>query len=366
MALTNQLAMPEALIAAGHRNNLTALRWFAACLVLYGHAFVFLGLPEPLFLQWVPLGPLGVYIFFAISGYLVAQSWQRDPSVPRFLAKRALRIFPGLLVCTLLSVFVLGPWLTTLDMATYWRNEHTRGYFTNMALYMTYHLPGVFAQNRLPHAVNGSLWSLPIEFFMYLLLALLGMLATWFQKTNSESPSIQEPSKLSQWLTGLTALSLMGLVALWALPSTEAWVVYRTDLRQIPLCGVYFMVGACLFQFKLSKYFTLSNVVLALVLWLCLSPEPKLFAMGSWVVIPFVVLAFGLAQHPWLSRWYSRDYSYGIYIYAFPVQQTWVYFWPQMPLPTYLLSTFLTTLVLAGLSWHFVEKPALKLKPFRG
>ena len=150
MALTNQLAMSEAMIAADQRNNLTALRWFAACLVLYGHAFVFLGLPEPLFLQWVPLGPLGVYIFFAISGFLVAQSWQRDPSVPRFLAKRALRIFPGLLVCTLLSVFVLGPWLTTLDMATYWRNEHTRGYFTNMALYMTYHLPGVFARAKTP------------------------------------------------------------------------------------------------------------------------------------------------------------------------------------------------------------------------
>ena len=86
MALINQLAMSEAMIAADQRNNLTALRWFAACLVLYGHAFVFLGLPEPLFLQWVPLGPLGVYIFFAISGFLVAQSWQRDPSVTRFLA----------------------------------------------------------------------------------------------------------------------------------------------------------------------------------------------------------------------------------------------------------------------------------------
>ena len=366
MALTNQLAMSEAMIAADQRNNLTALRWFAACLVLYGHAFVFLGLPEPLFLQWVPLGALGVYIFFAISGFLVAQSWQRDPSVPRFLAKRALRIFPGLLVCTLLSVFVLGPWLTTLDMATYWRNEHTRGYFTNMALYMTYHLPGVFAQNRLPHAVNGSLWSLPIEFFMYLLLALLGMLATWFQKTNSESSSIQEPSKLSQWLTGLTALSLMVLVALWALPSTEAWVVYRTDLRQIPLCGVYFMVGACLFQFKLSKYFSLPNVFLAVLIWLCLSREPQLFAMASWVVLPFVVLAFGLSHHAWLSRWHERDYSYGIYIYAFPVQQSLVSFWPQIPLVPYLLSTLTITIALAAASWHFVEKPALKLKPFRG
>ena len=366
MALTSQLAMSEAITAADHRNNLTALRWFAACLVLYGHAFVFLGLPEPLFLHWVPMGPLGVYIFFAISGYLVAQSWQRDSSVPRFLAKRALRIFPGLLVCTLLSVLVLGPWLTTLDMATYWRNEHTRGYFTNMALYMTYHLPGVFEQNKLPHAVNGSLWSLPVEFFMYLLLALLGVLATWFQKNKADSETSQEPSKFSQWLTVVATGCLMGLAALWALPSTEAWVVYRTELRQIPLCGVYFMVGASLFQFKLSKYFTPSNVVLALVLWLCLSPEPQLFAMASWVVIPFVVLAFGLAQHPWLSRWHARDYSYGIYIYAFPAQQTWVFFWTQMPLPTYLLCTFLTTLVLAALSWHFVEKPALILKPFRG
>jgi peptidoglycan/LPS O-acetylase OafA/YrhL len=155
-------------------------------------------------------------------------------------------------------------------------------------------------------------------------------------------------------------------VAWWALPSTEAWVVYRTDLRQIPLCGVYFMVGACLFQFKLNKYFSLPNVVLAVLFWLCFSREPQLFAAASWVVLPFVVLAFGLSHHAWLSRWHERDYSYGIYIYAFPVQQTWVYFWPQMPLPTYLLCTFFTTLVLAALSWHFVEKPALKLKPFRG
>ena len=343
------------MVPTDHHNNLTALRWFAACLVLYGHAFVFLGLLEPLFLQWAPMGPLGVYIFFAISGYLVAQSWQRDPSVPRFLAKRILRIFPGLLVCTLLSVLVLGPWLTTLDMATYWRNEHTRGYFTNMALYMTYHLPGVFAQNKLPHAVNGSLWSLPVEFFMYLLLALLGVVGALLQKP-----------KWGQWLTASVTLGFMALVSLWALPATEALVYYRTDLRQIPLCGVYFMVGVCLYQFQLQKYFTLSNVVLAVVLWLCLAKDMQLFVMASWLVLPFVVLAFGLSRHSWFSRWHQRDYSYGIYIYAFPVQQTLVSFWPQMPLWAYHLSTFVATVALAAMSWHLVEKPALKLKPFRG
>ena len=344
---------------ADHHNNLTALRWFAACLVLYGHAFVFLGLPEPLFLQWVPMGPLGVYIFFAISGYLVAQSWARDPHLFRFLAKRALRIFPGLVVCTLLSVLLLGPWLTTLDASSYWRNEYTRGYFTNIALYMTYHLPGVFANNKLPHAVNGSLWSLPVEFFMYLLLVLLGTTAVF-------AKSILHKARGMAWLVGGVTLVFMGLVALWALPSTEALVFYRTDLRQIPLCGVYFMVGASLFCWQCDRYFTLSNVVLALVAWLCLSASPQAFAMASWVVLPFVVLAFGLAHHAGLSRFHARDYSYGIYIYAFPVQQTLAYFWPQMPLLAYLLSTLAITITLAAASWHLVEKPALKLKPFRG
>lgn len=343
--------------ATDHHNNLTALRWFAAGLVLYGHAFVFLGLPEPLFLQWVPMGPLGVYIFFAISGYLVAQSWERDPHVLRFLAKRALRIFPGLAVCTLLSVLVLGPLLTTLDAGTYWRNEHTRGYLTNMALYITYHLPGVFANNRLPHAVNGSLWSLPVEFFMYLLLAFLGLLAAAIKAVSN---------RLLAWTLGVMALVFMLLAALWAGTTTEALVIYRTDLRQVPMCGVYFLVGASLFCFKLNKYFTLSNVLLALVLWLCLGVQPHWFAMAAWVVLPFVVLAFGLARQPWLVRMHARDYSYGIYIYAFPVQQTLVSFWPEMALPAYLLSTLVITVALAALSWHFVEKPALKLKPFRG
>jgi peptidoglycan/LPS O-acetylase OafA/YrhL len=132
------------------------------------------------------------------------------------------------------------------------------------------------------------------------------------------------------------------------------------------MCGVYFMVGASLYCFQWEKHFTLSNVLLALVAWLSLSHRTQWFAMASWLVLPFVVMAFGLARHPWLGRMHTLDYSYGIYIYAFPVQQTVASFWPQMPLPAYLLSTFVITVALAAISWHFVEKPALKLKPFRG
>jgi peptidoglycan/LPS O-acetylase OafA/YrhL len=96
-------------------NNLNFLRLIAAGLVLYGHSAILLGHPEPLFLSWMPLGPLGVAIFFVISGYLVTQSWQQDPNLQRFFIRRCFRIFPGLIVCVLLCIFVLGPWLFGLS-----------------------------------------------------------------------------------------------------------------------------------------------------------------------------------------------------------------------------------------------------------
>lgn len=337
--------MPQAL--PKHTDNLTALRLLAACLVLYGHAFVFLGLPEPMFMQWLPLGPLGVYIFFSISGYLVAQSWQRDPSVLRFLVRRGLRIFPGLGVCTVLSVVVLGPWLTEVSQTDYWRHPHTWGYFSNLYLYITYDLPGVFAQLRVPHAVNGSLWSLPVEFAMYLLIATLGLV------------------RAPKWGVLAAALVFMALSVGWAARATEMLVFYRTDLRPAVMCGVYFFVGACLQQFRLDRFFTLTNVVLAVMLWLALSRWPSVFGLASSVFLPFIVLAFGTAKGSPLARISSWDISYGIYIYAFPVQQTLVYFFPNMALSVYLGCTLLITAALATASWHGVEKQALKLKPLR-
>lgn len=145
-------------------------------MVLYGHSFVLLGLREPLFMSWLPLGPLGVFIFFTISGYLVSESWDRDPHLLRFFQRRLLRILPGLAVCVLLTVGVLGPLLTTLPLADYFSNPHTLGYLRTIGLYITYYLPGVFDGNRYPNAVNGSLWSLPVEFLMYIVVALVGVL----------------------------------------------------------------------------------------------------------------------------------------------------------------------------------------------
>lgn len=161
---------------AAQNNNFDLLRFIGAALVLFGHSFVFLGRPEPLAFGWLPYGPLGVYMFFTISGFLIVKSWNYDPCWYRFLARRALRIFPALAVCILLTLFVLGPALTTVSLTDYFRNPATYLYLLNVILLPIYSLPGVFADNTFPNAVNGSLWSLPLEFALYLSVAGVGLL----------------------------------------------------------------------------------------------------------------------------------------------------------------------------------------------
>lgn len=329
-------------------NNLDSVRLAAAGMVLYGHSFVFLGLREPLFLSWLPLGPLGVYIFFTISGFLVSQSWDRDPHLLRFFQRRLLRILPGLAVCTILSVLVLGPLLTTLPLKDYFTHKHTWGYLQNIALHVVYYLPGVFEHNRVANAVNGSLWSLPVEFLMYIVLAVVCVLHG------------------NRWAIAALAVVSAATSLLWAQVTTEMLVVYNFDLRQAFICGTYFWVDSSFHKFDLQRYLTPSAGMLAIFAMLCLEPWARQLALASWVLLPVVVLAFGFAYSPWLARLTrSGDYSYGVYIYAFPIQQTVVYLWPQIGIGPYLLVCTAITFVLAALSWHLVEHRALFLKPRR-
>lgn len=292
--------------------------------------------------------PLGVYIFFTLSGYLISESWDRDPHLIRFFQRRLLRIIPGLAVCVLLSIVIIGPIFTTLPLSDYFTNQYTWGYLQNIWLHIVYYLPGVFEHNRVPNAVNGSLWSLPVEFLMYILVAFIGLIHG------------------GRWLTALLAVSSAAICILWAQVTTEMLVIYNFDLRQAFICGTYFWVGACFFKFGLRRYLTLSNTMLAMFALLCLEPWVGILAKASWVLIPFIALSFGFASSRLLNQiTKSGDYSYGIYIYAFPVQQAVVYLHSDMDIIQYIAICAAATFILAYLSWHLIEKPALSFKPRR-
>lgn len=328
-------------------NNFHLVRVFAALLVLYSHAHTLAGLPEPLFVGYVPLGPVGVYLFFALSGYLVYQSFERDPHLGRFLLRRCLRLFPALAVVIVLSILVLGPLITAMPGDDYWRDPATRGHLWNLALYPIYYLPGVFTTNHIANAVNGSLWSLPVEFLMYLCVPLsLGSRA------------------IARCCFTVVFLTFAVLHFVWIWPSTQMSVFWGTDLRQVPMCGIFFAAGALIHAWRLERLLTLNSLVFAAVLLLAASVSHPRFFVAMWVALPLIVLGFGLhSSAPGRFVAARGDYSYGIYLYAFPVQQSLLWWRPEMGFWPFLLGTLLITGALAVASWHWVEQPALRLKP---
>ena len=159
-------------------NSFDLLRLIAATAVLVSHQFQVLGRPQPKIFGLAEPSFLAVLVFFALSGRLITQSWERDPQVRYFLLKRCLRIFPALLVVVVtLTDFVVGPTFTVLGVREYFFNAMTWKYFRCAILWPGHSwLPGVSWTNPYPHAVNSPLWTLPIEFALYLSVLAAGVL----------------------------------------------------------------------------------------------------------------------------------------------------------------------------------------------
>ena len=164
--------------ALAGRNHFHLLRLAAALLVLFAHCFHLLDRAgdEPIGRWFLRLDAslLGVTMFFFISGFLVARSWDTRGNLPEFLVARALRIAPALWLALGVTVFVLGPLFTTLPLPAYFSDPATWKYLAlNAVLRTQYLLPGVFESNPLP-GVNGSLWTIPLEVTLYLILGVVG------------------------------------------------------------------------------------------------------------------------------------------------------------------------------------------------
>jgi peptidoglycan/LPS O-acetylase OafA/YrhL len=329
-------------------SNFDLLRLFAALLVFWFHTDAMLGVPAPMLFSWVAPGALGVFIFFVISGYLVGQSWERDPDALRFLARRALRIFPALVVLVLVTALVLGPAMTTLSPGEYFRHTLFRQYLANAILLPRYALPGVFEHARVANVVNGSLWSLPVEFTCYLGLVVLGV------------------ARVPRWLLGVLTLAGCAATLAWSLDRTREIAFYGMILQDVVQHGTYFLIGTCVGRFRLERFLTVTSLCVAIVAMIAAEPWPLASRIVSWLAFPAVFLTFGRATSV-AARGLARlgDYSYGVYIYAFPVQQTIINLWPAPPVAAYVLLTLGITFALAAVSWHLIERPSLRLKPRR-
>lgn len=330
------------------QNSFDFLRLLGALLVFFSHQYALQGRAEPMFLDLATLGGLGVTIFFTISGYLITISWQRDPHLPRYMSKRLLRIMPGLIVAVVFCALVLGPLFSSLPPGDYFGHPGVRAYFWNLLFFPVYALPGVFTANPHPHAVNGSLWTLSFEFSLYFVILLVLII----------------PNRLRKHLIMLFFVLLMGIsgVYIFSIESNPV-VLYGNDLRFFLILAPYFFVGALVASCKMEWILDIRWAVALLCILFFLSGY--FLKIISLFAMPYIILSVGLANIPFIGR-VGRfgDFSFGLYIYAFPMQQLAIYLLGSGTNQIALfLAAFLPTLVCACVSWHYVEKPMLALKP---
>lgn len=322
------------------RNNFNLMRLVAAWMVIYGHAMAITGIAFTDVFNWATqmraAGAVAVDLFFVASGFLIAASLQRN-DVRGYLVSRGLRILPALVVCVALTTLVLGPLLTSSP--GYWTDPATWEYFAvNASLLLSrFHLPGVF-DTHPQSVVNGSLWTLPNEARLYLLLLLAWLLGM-------VSPRRYAPA----W-----ALVMLAGYALawryWPLPD---------HIQKYGECTAFFITGTLLWVYR--ERIVLSGwAVIALLLALAV------LRGGTWAHLPyFGLLTYGtlyLALRVRLPLIRLTDISYGVYLYGWPAQQlAWMLPWGKTIAGNIVIAS-LIALTLGALSWFLVERPALRLK----
>jgi peptidoglycan/LPS O-acetylase OafA/YrhL len=351
------------------------LRLLSALLVVADHSMWLPDPANPLLILNVPIGDYALLVFFALSGYQVHDSWERDPSWWRFSARRILRIVPPLAVVLVVTAFVIGPVFTTLSTGDYLTNGQTWGYLTMVVPFLLQGpLPGVFQANPHNLSVNPSLWTLPMEVFGYgivlaigvaiavglhrviLPLVLAGLLLTQgvFDATLGEydsggflgvMPMALLVKFMIAFLAGVVLHAYRHRISFrprYALALVAAWLVihevFMPDAAAVP-GGTAGNDGSIFRLVTLDKW---------------------LMALGT----AYGVIVLGRHWPKRLERGARWVYgSYGAYIWGAPLQQTFI----ALGVTTgwVLLVIAAPAAYLAGLaSWHLVEMPTQKLRRF--
>lgn len=331
-------------ICGGRDNNLNLIRMIAASAVLVSHAFPISlgsGAVEPLD-PYIDrsLGSVAVVIFFAISGFLIARSFDRRKDGAEWMSARFMRLWPGLMVVLALTLFVLGPIVTQLPLATYFEQWETLTYaLRNLTLAsLQYGLPGVFEDNPYGTPINGSLWTLIHEVVCYAGVFVAGAIGL---------------------LRARLLFSLLFAIYLAIYCLYDLIGPLHSKIDAFHDLSYPFVIG-CLF-YVWRDYIRLNYgacVGFAALAWAAHSTPLFEAVFVAWLCYATFVVAYlpagGIRRYNGFG-----DYSYGMYIYAFPVQQTTMHFAGDISPYANIAIALPITLAFAVASWMLVEKPAL-------
>lgn len=326
-------------------NALNAWRLVLATEVILWHSWPLTGNEVPI--EWVKqLGSqVPVDAFFAVSGFLITSSWMRKPHLRQFAAARALRIFPGLWVCLLVTAFLIAPISVLVQRGSVWAMMSSGSpvwYVIDNALLYPFYvgIDGTPKDVPWPGVWNGSLWTLLFEMVCYVAVAILG--ATGLLK---RSATIPVAFGLSLCLAAVVGYPVFAMT---------------TIPQMISRFAVTFAAGALVYQYrdKIPANWTLVGVGGLIVV---LSGFTGNYRLIGAVPLAYVVIVSGsLLKHRRLNL--RNDLSYGVYIYAFPIQQLLMVAGVVLHPALFFVVATAITLPLAAGSWFVVEKRALALK----
>lgn len=346
-------------------NSIGFLRWLMAFMVIFSHAGPIAGFygGEDLGVQISKeqsIGGVAVAGFFFFSGFLITRSRMGRATIWRYMWRRFLRIFPAFWTALLLTVGILAPiayWHTFHNISGYLHpaTESPLTYFVNnMWLHLGQRNIAGMGEN-LPYFIlhgardwNGSAWTLIYEFKAYILVAILGLFGALANRK----------------VGGAFALVLIALNALqWMGAGQVANVNYLLrDPYMLMFMG----------PFAFGMLFTLYGDKIPMdsrLAWGGLIFGVLSYASGGWNIVGqygFLYFLMYLAIRLPLQNWEKHgDLSYGIYIYAWPIMAFATYFHLQdRGWLAYHLTVVVTVHILAYLSWHLIEKPAMSQKNY--
>lgn len=319
----------------GHANGFDGLRLLLAVGIVAFHCHTLTSTGTELFWPIETAARLILPAFFVLSGYLVMSSLNRCGTVREFLLLRLLRILPALTLITLASVFLIGPLFTTVNLRDYFSDAAVPAYLRNILMWPHFSLPGLFEDNPRAGVVNGSLWTIQLEMICYGILGAAALLS--------------RGKTLNLFLMAWGALLLFPRIPFAGL--ALAWLPAK-DL----VLG--FVAGALLYRFSgsvsLNPLAGFASLLLAF--WLVCSDHAAL------AVLPLAYGVIWLAVRRIPSSLTRADYSYGLYLAAYPLQQAVIFLLPGIAWWGVMAVALPLVLLSAMLLWHGIERPLLARK----
>jgi peptidoglycan/LPS O-acetylase OafA/YrhL len=340
-------------VVATKANNFDVLRLAAAFAVLFIHCFPLTGSSVPNLAGLAAPLEQGVPVFFAISGFLIARSWLSEPTLITYAAKRALRLIPALVIAALFTSFVIGPAFTNLPLLAYLTDPTPYIYALRCSILIPFQgtLPGVFVDNPYPNAVNGSLWTLPVEATAYAIIGLLGGLGLLLRRWGAATSFL---------IALLLASPLINLDALISVNTINA--AGEVGAGRIMTLFAIFLGGSLLYVCRERIVLNWWIAAAAAAIWYSASGSVWINTVGP-LTIPYLVLV-GAYRTPKSWRRLTRhgDFSYGVYIYAFPLQQAVAATWLGVSTAGMFLIAAPLAYIAGAASWRLIERPTLALK----